>query len=74
MTVPTEAQMARSRRITLLACALLVVAGSALAMTTDGTAEIAGGFLVGVAVIIVSGRVFYEIGIGEDRDRERGRT
>ena len=74
MTVPTEAQVARTRRFTVAACLALVVVGTAIAVATDGTAEIVGGFLVGVAVILATGRVFYEIGIGEDRDRARGRT
>ena len=73
-TPPDDAQLRRSRRITIAGALLLVVAGvvAGLLMSDDG--EIVAGFLIGVAAIIAVGRVFYEIGIGEDRDRARGRS
>lgn len=74
MAPPTDAAFRRSRLLTLAAVAVLAVAGVALAVLVEEDGEIYGGFLLGVAAILAIARVFYEIGIGEDRERARGRS
>ena len=67
--VPTRAAVSRSRRLTALLCVVLAVPGLVLSATTKHEIQILGGFLFGVAVTVAIARVFYEVGIGEDRDR-----
>lgn len=71
---PSPEAFRRSRRILVAVVAVLVVAGIVVAATGGDTAKTIGGFLLGLAGILAIARVFYEIGIGEDRDRARGRT
>ena len=71
--VPSPAAVARSRRWTVAACLLLGVPGLVVSIVTRHEIQILGGFLFGVAITILISRVFYEIGIGEDRDRAAGR-
>lgn len=72
--VPTTEAVRRSRVWVGAVVGALVLAGAVLQLTHDGKVSVLGGFLLGVAVIFASGRVFYEIGIGEDRERAaRGR-
>ena len=72
--VPTDAQFRRSRIVVLVGALVLAIAGVVLAAGGSDRAAIVGGFLIGVAAILAIGRVFYEIGVGEDRDRARGRS
>ena len=71
--VPTEAALRRGRAILLAIALVLCAAGIAVAARGGGEATTIGGFLIGVAAILAIARVFYEIGIGEDRERARGR-
>lgn len=71
---PSPEAFRRSRRILIAVVAALVVAGIVVAATGGDTSKTIGGFLLGVAGILAVARVFYEIGIGEDRDRARGRS
>lgn len=72
--VPTREAVLRSRRQTLLLCALLGVPGLVVSIATRHEIQILGGFLFGTAITILIARVFYEIGIGEDRDRAEGKS
>ena len=72
MTPPSDASFRRSRLLTLAAVAALTVAGVLVAVLVEEDGEIYGGFLLGVAAILAIARVFYEIGIGEDRERAKG--
>jgi amino acid transporter len=66
--------MRRTRIVLLAISALLVIAGVTVALAGGSEATVIGGFLIGVAAILLIGRVFYEIGISEDRERARGRS
>jgi len=72
--VPTREAVLRSRRQTLLLCALLAIPGLVVSIVTRHEVQIAGGFAFGCAITILIARVFYEIGIGEDRDRAEGKS
>jgi hypothetical protein len=53
---------------------LLIIAGAAVAVLADGTTSNAIAiFLVGVGCVVAVSAVFWQIGRGEDRDREAGR-
>ena len=53
---------------------LLVVAGAAVAVLSDGTtANAIAIFLIGVGCVAAVSAVFWQIGRGEDRDRDAGR-
>jgi hypothetical protein len=53
---------------------LLIVLGAAVAVLTDGTTGTAIAiFLIGVGCVVAVSAVFWEIGRGEDRDRDAGR-
>jgi hypothetical protein len=53
---------------------LLVVAGAAVAVLSDGTtANAIAIFLIGVGCVAAVSAVFWKIGRGEDRDRDAGR-
>jgi hypothetical protein len=71
---PSPEAFRRSRLILIAVVAVLVVAGIVVAATGGDTAKTIGGFLLGLAGILAIARVFYEIGIGEDRERARGRS
>lgn len=71
---PSDAAFRRSRAISVAVAAALTVAGVLIAVLVDEDGEIYGGFLLGVAAILAIARVFYEIGIGEDRERAKGRS
>jgi hypothetical protein len=61
-------------RLRFGAAALLVVAGAICALAIGGVVGDALGIgLVAVGLVAVVSLVFYEIGLGEDRDRERRR-
>jgi O-antigen/teichoic acid export membrane protein len=61
-------------RLRFGAAALLVVAGVICALAIGGVAGDAVGIgLAAIGLVAVVSLVFYEIGLGEDRDRERGR-
>jgi hypothetical protein len=52
---------------------LLIALGAAVAVLADGTASTAIAiFLIGVGCVAAVSAVFWEIGRGEDRDRDRG--
>ena len=72
--VPSEAAVRRGRMILLAVALVLCAAGIVLAIVGGDDSTTIGGFLIGVAAILAIGRVFYEIGIGEDRERARGRS
>jgi hypothetical protein len=72
--VPSDAAFRRSRRIVLATALAFVVAGIVAAMVLEEHGETAAGFLIGMAAILGIARVFYEIGIGEDRDRAAGKS
>jgi uncharacterized Zn-binding protein involved in type VI secretion len=71
---PSRDEVRRSRLVILAVSALLVIAGITVALAGGADATTIGGFLIGVAAILLIGRVFYEIGISEDRERARGRS
>jgi hypothetical protein len=53
---------------------LLIIAGAAVAVLSDGTATNAIAiFLIGVGCVVAVSAVFWKIGRGEDRDREARR-
>jgi hypothetical protein len=53
---------------------LLIVAGAAVAVLSDGTAaNVIAIFLIGVGCVVAVSAVFWQIGRGEDRDRQAGR-
>jgi hypothetical protein len=53
---------------------LLIIAGAAVAVLSDGTtANAIAIFLVGVGCVAAVSAVFWQIGRGEDRDRDAGR-
>jgi hypothetical protein len=53
---------------------LLIIAGAAVAVLSDGTtANAIAIFLVGVGCVAAVSAVFWQIGRGEDRDRRAGR-
>jgi hypothetical protein len=53
---------------------LLIVAGAAVAVLADDTTSNAIAiFLIGVGCVVAVSAVFWQIGRGEDRDREAGR-
>jgi hypothetical protein len=53
---------------------LLIVLGAAVAVLTDGTTGTAIAiFLIGVGCVVAVSAVFWEVGRGEDRDRDAGR-
>lgn len=52
------------------ALAIAVVGGVVVALG-DGTVEIIGWSIVGLAAVIAVSLVFLEIGLSEDRDRRR---
>jgi hypothetical protein len=60
-----------ARRRFLVPLAIAVV-GIALIAATSGVAQIVGGGVLGVAVVVAISLVFLEIGYSEDRARERG--
>ena len=71
----TEARATRRRRrLECAAVVALLVAGAiVLALAGDSTVADAVGYVVfGIAGVVAMALVFYEIGLGEDRDRARG--
>jgi hypothetical protein len=64
----------RRRRLECAAVAALLVAGAiVLALAGDSDAANTVGYVVfGLAGVVAISLVFYEIGLGEDRDRARG--
>lgn len=53
---------------------LLIALGAAVAVLVDGTAGTAIAiFLIGVGCVVAVSAVFWEIGRGEDRDRDAQR-
>lgn len=69
---PSPEQFRRSRRLLLAAVGLLIVAAIVVAAIGGGDSRTIAGFLLGVAGILAIARVFYEVGISEDRDRASG--
>jgi peptidoglycan/LPS O-acetylase OafA/YrhL len=71
---PPEHEVRRARIRRGVPVAVLAAAGIAvLAAAGDSTALNAVAlFVLGVAAVCAVALVFYEIGLGEDRDRERG--
>lgn len=49
----------------------VAVAGVVVVALTDGTLEIVGWAIIGLAAVIAVSLVFLEIGLSEDRDRRR---
>ena len=49
----------------------LLVAGGALQVLADGTLSIVGSGVIGVAFTLAIALVFLEVGLSEDRERER---
>jgi hypothetical protein len=62
----------RAARRRFLVPLAIAVAGIALIAVTSGTAQVVGGGVVAVAVVVAISLVFLEIGYSEDRARERG--
>jgi O-antigen/teichoic acid export membrane protein len=61
-------------RLRFGAAALLIVVGAICALTIGGVVGDALGIgLVAVGLVAAVSLVFYEIGLGEDRDRDRRR-
>jgi hypothetical protein len=56
-------------RNTMIAAALLAVAGLILAVAGGTTAMIIGAGMIGVAAVLVVAIVFYLVGRSEDQDR-----
>lgn len=71
--VPTREAVLRSRKQTIALCLLLAIPGLVISIVAEHEVQILGGFLFGTAITIAIARVFYEIGIGEDRDRAEGK-
>jgi uncharacterized membrane protein YuzA (DUF378 family) len=72
-----QAEARATRRRRWLECAavvaLLVAGAIVLALAGDSTAADAVGYVVfGIAGVVAVALVFYEIGLGEERDRARG--
>ncbi len=65
---------ARDRRFWLLRAGPVValfVVGAALVVLADGVAAIIGWGVIGVAFTVAVALVFLEVGLSEDRERER---
>jgi Flp pilus assembly protein TadB len=62
----------RAARRRFLAPLAIAVAGIALIAATSGIAQIVGGGVLAVAVVVAISLVFLEVGYSEDRARERG--
>jgi hypothetical protein len=60
-----------ARRRFLVPLAIAVI-GIALIAATSGVAQIVGGGVLAVAVVVAISLVFLEVGYSEDRARERG--
>ena len=74
--MPSDAGPDAPRRYSLLVLPplLLIVVGAAVAVLSDSTAATAIAiFLIGVGCVVAVSAVFWQIGRGEDRDRESGR-
>ena len=72
-----EAEARATRRRRRVECAsvavLLVVGAVVLALAGDSTAANTAAYVVfGIAGVVAMALVFYEIGLGEERDRARG--
>jgi hypothetical protein len=66
--------MGRPLLIRIAALFALLVAGAVIAGLSDGIVGKAIGFAVGgLAAVLLVALAFYEVGLSEDRDRERGR-
>ena len=65
-----EWRRAAARRFALALAIALV--GVVLVLATSGTAELVGAALLGLAVTVAVSLAFLEVGLSEDRARERG--
>ena len=64
----------RSRFITYGTAVLLVLGGGVCAASVAGTTgEILAMALIGVGLVLLTGLIFMEVGLTEDRERERER-
>jgi hypothetical protein len=65
--------MTRRARVVAYGCAvLLIVAGAVCAAAVGGqTGEVLALVLIGLGFVALTGLVFLEIGLSEDRERER---
>jgi hypothetical protein len=62
----------RSRILSFGSAGLLVVVGALLgALVGGGTGQILALVLVGLGFVLATGLVFLEVGLSEDRERER---
>lgn len=62
----------RSRALTYGTAGLLIVAGIVCAAAVSGvTGEVVGLVLAGLGMVAIVGLVFFEVGLSEDRERER---
>jgi hypothetical protein len=71
--VPTREAVLRSRKQTIAFCVLIGLPGLVVSIVTRHEIQVLGGFLFGCAITILISRVFYEVGVGEDRDRAEGK-
>ncbi len=63
---------ARARLVAYGSAVLLIVAGAVCAATVSGvTGEVLALVLIGVGFVAITGLVFLEVGLSEDRERER---
>jgi len=69
---PSEPALRRSRAVIAGIVVALSVAGAVIALA--GGSKTIAGFLIGVGAILAVGRVFYEVGVSEDRERAQGRS
>jgi hypothetical protein len=62
----------RARIVTYGCCGLLVAAGAVAAVLVSGTlGQVLTFVLIAVGLVGVTSLVFYEVGLSEDRERER---
>jgi hypothetical protein len=63
---------ARARIVAYGLAALLIVAGAVCAAAVGGTTgEVLATVLIGLGFVAITGLVFLEVGLSEDRERER---
>ena len=65
--------MTRYGRIVAFGCCALAIVGGAVsaALVGDGTGAVLAVALIGGGLIVATGLVFLEVGLSEDRERER---
>ena len=73
MPRPPERDWRRAAKLRFGGAALLFVAGAVMAAVGDGAVDVAAVVVMGVAVVLAVSFLFLEVGLSEDRERERKR-